>query len=398
VVGGAEDVSVAVVGAGLAGLRTCEALRQHGYRDPITLLGAEPHAPYSRPPLSKEVLRGDDPAVATLRRGDDLAALDVDIRLDVPAVGLDVAARAVRLGDGATVTADDVVIATGATPRRLPGVNLAGVHTLRTVDDCLALRSSLREGARVVVVGAGFIGLEVAASARALGCTVTVVDVLPAPLARVLPAGVGAAVTRLHTDNGVDLRCGVGVAEVRGEGSVGQVALADGSVIAADVVVVGIGVAPETGWLADSGLTVDDGVVCDESLRAAPGIWAVGDVARWRLATGDTARLEHWTNATEQPEAVARNIATGAAEPFETVPYFWSDQYDAKLVCLGFAGAADEMQVVAGSLDEPKWAAMLRSGDRLTAVVGMRMAGRVMKLRPLLAGRASWDDALAAVG
>ena len=391
-------MSVAVVGAGLAGLRTCEALRKHGYREPITLLGAERHAPYSRPPLSKEVLRGDDPAVATLRRGDGLTALDVDVRLGAAAVGLDAATRTITTDDGSTVTADDVVIATGSTPRRLPGVELGGVHTLRTVDDCLALRGLLHTGTRVVVVGAGFIGLEVAASAQALGCAVTVVDVLPAPLARVLPAGVGAAMTRLHVGNGVHLRCGVGVAEVRGDSSVEQVMLADGTTLAADVVVVGIGVAPETGWLHGSGLTLDDGVVCDEALRAAPGIWAAGDVARWRPATGGTARLEHWTNATEQPEAVARNIVNGTTEPFQTVPYFWSDQYDAKLVCLGFTSAADEMQVVAGSVDEPKWVALLRSGDRLTGVVGMRSAGRVMKLRPLLAERASWDDALAAVG
>ena len=389
-------MSVAVVGAGLAGLRTCEALRQQGYAEPIVLLGAEPHPPYSRPPLSKEVLRGDDPAVATLRRKDGLADLDVDVRLGTVAVGLDVASRTIHLESGTSVSADDIVIATGATPRRLPGVSLDGVHTLRTVDDCMALRESLRGGARVVVVGAGFIGLEVAASARALGCAVTVVDILPAPLARVLPAGVGAAVSRLHTDNGVDLRCGVGVAEVSGTGSVEQVRLADGTGLAADVVVVGVGVSPETGWLADSGLTLDDGVVCDESLRAAPGVWAVGDVARWQLPAGGTARLEHWTNATEQPQSVARSIATGTTEPFETVPYFWSDQYDAKLVCLGFATAADEMQVVAGGLDEPKWVALLRSGDRLTGVVGLRMVGRVMKLRPLLAGRTSWDDALAA--
>jgi NADPH-dependent 2,4-dienoyl-CoA reductase/sulfur reductase-like enzyme len=391
-------VSVAVVGAGLAGMRTCEALRQHGYAEPIVLVGAEPHAPYSRPPLSKEVLRGDDPSVATLRHADELSALELDVRLGRVALGLDVEARRLRLDDGAELTADDIVIATGAAPRRLPGVALDGVHTLRTVDDCLALRAVLTEGARVVVVGAGFIGLEVAASARMLGCAVTVVDVLPAPLSRVLPAGVGAAVTRLHAANGVDVRCGVGVADVRGSGAVDHVVLDDGTSLAADVVVVGIGVVPETSWLVRSGLTINDGVECDESLRAAPGIWAIGDIARWRQQTGGTARLEHWTNATEQPQAVARNIVAGTAEPFRTVPYFWSDQYDAKLQCLGFTSAADEMQAVFGALHEPKWVALLRSGDRLSGVVGLRSAGRVMKLRALLAAESSWDDAIAAVG
>jgi NADPH-dependent 2,4-dienoyl-CoA reductase/sulfur reductase-like enzyme len=395
---GAADVSVAVVGAGLAGMRTCEALRQHGYTEPIVLIGAESHAPYSRPPLSKEVLRGDDPSVATLRHGDELGALDVDVRLGRVALALDVEARRLRLDDGTELTADDIVIATGAAPRRLPGAALDGMHTLRTVDDCLALRAALTEGARVVVVGAGFIGLEVAASARTLGCAVTVVDVLPAPLSRVLPAGVGTAVTRLHAANGVDVRCGVGVADVRGSGAVDHVVLDDGTSLAADVVVVGIGVVPETSWLIGSGLTINDGVECDEALRAAPGIWAIGDIARWRQPTGGTARLEHWTNATEQPQAVARNIIAGTSEPFRTVPYFWSDQYDAKLQCLGFTSAADQMQVVVGAIDEPKWVALLRSGDRLSGVVGLRSPGRVMKLRALLAAESSWDDALAAVG
>src|SRR4051794_23262008 len=296
-------MTVAVVGAGLAGLRTCEALRQHGYTGPIVLVGAEPHAPYSRPPLSKEVLRGDDVSVATLRGEAELAALELDVRLGRAAVGLDVDARRVQLDDDSEVSADHVVIATGATPRQLPGVALDGVHTLRTLDDCLAMREPLSAGANVVVVGAGFIGLEVAASARALGCEVTVVDVLPAPLARVLPVGVGAAVTRLHADHGVDLRCGVGVAEVGGTTSVEKVVLDDGTTLAADVVVVGIGVVAETAWLADADLTIDNGLVCDEALRAAPGIWAVGDVARWRQPDGGLARLEHWTNAAEQAQA-----------------------------------------------------------------------------------------------
>jgi NADPH-dependent 2,4-dienoyl-CoA reductase/sulfur reductase-like enzyme len=390
-------VTVAIVGAGLAGLRTAEALRQEGYAGRVVLVGAESHAPYSRPPLSKEVLRGDaDADTATLRSADELTALDLDLRLGTTATSLCVGDRTLGLSDGSDLPFDDLVIATGATPRALPGVQLAGVHVLRTVDDCLALRDVMRPGARVVVVGAGFIGLEVAASARARDCAVTVVDVLAAPLARVLDVAIGGAVTRLHESHGVEFRCGVGVAAVEGRDTVEQIILDDGTSLAADVVVVGIGVVPATQWLSDSALTLDDGVVCDETLRAAPGVWAVGDAARWRPVGGDrTIRLEHWTNATEQPQCVARSIASGEPQPFTTVPYFWSDQYDAKLQSLGTDTLGDELRIVWGGLDEPKWVGLVRSGDGLGAVVGMRAPGRVMKLRPLLAVGASWSDALA---
>lgn len=391
-------MTVAVIGAGLAGLRTCEALRQHGYAEQIVLVGAEEHPPYSRPPLSKEVLRGEaDPTSAHLRTADELAALDLDLRLGVEATSLDVAGRRVHLGDGSTVHADDIVLATGADPRALPGIAGDNVHVLRGIGDCAALQADLRPGARVVVVGAGFIGLEVAASARAMGAGVTVVDVLPAPLARVLPAPVGAAVRRLHEANGVVLRTGVGVAGIgRCEGGGSLVELTDGTSLPADAVVVGIGVVPAAGWLADSGLTIDDGVVCDGSLSAAHGVWAVGDLARWTLPSGATARVEHWTNATEQPQAVARSIVSGRPEPFTSVPYFWSDQYDAKLQSLGFIGPADEMHLVFGDVEAPKWTALLHEGDRLTGVVGMSTAGRVMKARALLSAGASFSDALAA--
>jgi NADPH-dependent 2,4-dienoyl-CoA reductase/sulfur reductase-like enzyme len=390
-------VTVVVAGAGLAGVRTCEALRRRGYDGEIVLLGEERHPPYSRPPLSKEVLRGDrPPSSATLRSSCELAALDVALRLGVRATALRPADRRVELHDGSSIGYDDLVIATGAQPRTLPGVWLRGVHTLRTLDDCDALRAALTEHARVVVVGAGFIGLEVAASARARGAQVTVVDVLTAPLARVLDVEVGEAVGRLHAEHGVDIRCGVGVAEVSGDTTVEQVVLSDGSRLPADVVVVGIGVVPTTGWLDGSGLTVDDGVVCDGSLRAAAGVWAVGDVCRWQSARlGRTVRLEHWTNAGEQPDHVARGIC-GDIAAFDPVPYFWSDQYDAKLQCLGFAGSGDEIAVVRGALDEPRWVALVRSGDRLGGVIGLRSPGQVMKLNPLLAAGAGWADALEA--
>jgi len=359
-------------------------LRRQGYADPIVLIGDEKHAPYSRPPLSKEVLRGDaEPSTATLRGPDQLDALELDLRLGRRAGEVDVAGRRVLLDDGSTVDYDALVIATGATPRHLGGHAFENAHVLRTVDDCLALRTALTDGARVSIVGAGFIGLEVAAAARARGCQVTVLDLLPEPLARVLPTEVGQVVRRLHEDNGVEFRLGAGVDP--------------DTPLDADVIVVGIGAAPDTRWLMTSDLPVEDGVLCDETLQAASGVWAVGDIARWRLGADDTIRVEHWTNATEQPDHVARDIVAGTATPFESVPYFWSDQYDAKLQSLGRANAADEMHVVWGSLDEPKWVALLRDGDRLTGVVGMRAPGRVMKLRGLLASKASYDEALASL-
>jgi NADPH-dependent 2,4-dienoyl-CoA reductase/sulfur reductase-like enzyme len=368
----------------MAGLRTCEALRQQGYAEPIVLIGAEKHPPYTRPPLSKEVLRSEaDASTTTLRTAEDLATLQIDVRLGRSAGGLDVEGRRIRLDDGSDVQFDALVIATGATPRRLPGVAFENAHVLRTVDDCLDLRTQLVDGAKVNIVGAGFIGLEVAASARARGCDVTVIDVLPEPLARVLPVDVGQVVRRLHEEHGVAFRLGTAV---------------DGTTrLDADVVVMGIGVTPETSWLEGSGLTLDDGVVCDASLRAAPGVWAVGDVARWSTSDSSTLRVEHWTNATEQPHHVARNIVAGTSTTFETVPYFWSDQYDAKLQSLGACAPADEFTVGWGSLDEPKWVALLQHGDELTGVVGMRAPGRVMKVRGLLAAGASYDEALASL-
>ena len=366
----------------MAGLRTCEALRQQGYAEPIVLIGAEKHPPYTRPPLSKEVLRSEaDASTATLRTADELAALEIDVRLGRSAVALDVDGHRVSLDDGSAVEFGALVIATGATPRRLQGSAFAGAHVLRSIDDCLELRTKLVDGAKVSVVGAGFIGLEVAASARARGCEVTVIDVLSEPLARVLPTEIGRAVRRMHEEHGVTFQLGA--------------AVAPDSDLHADVVVVGIGVTPETAWLEASGLAIDDGVSCDSSLRAAPGVWAVGDVARWLTADGSTVRVEHWTNATEQPHHVARDIVTGTTTPFDSVPYFWSDQYDAKLQSLGACGAADEFQLAWGSLDEPKWVALQRSGDRLSSVVGMRAPGRVMKLRGLIAAGASYDEALA---
>ena len=388
-----------VVGGGLAALRTCEALRREGYDGRLTLVGAEPHRPYARPPLSKEVLRGDAPAESTaLRTPDEYAELDVELRLGVAATALDLTARRVTLAGGTTLPYDRLVIATGATPRRLPGTEgLAGVHVLRTLDDAQALAAAFAGGPRVAVVGAGFIGGEVAASARALGLDVTLIEALPVPLARVLGAEMGAACGRLHQEHGVDLRLGVGVDAVEGDGRVERLLLSDGSTVDADVVVVGIGVVPETAWLAGSGLTLDDGVVCDDRCRAAPDVYAVGDVARWSNPLfGESMRLEHWTNASEQAVAVARALLHPDAPPYAPVPYFWSDQYDAKIQFLGMPCEGGEVRVVAGSVDEGRFVALYREqdGSTLRGVLGLRSNRAVMRLRPLLAEPTPWADAV----
>jgi 3-phenylpropionate/trans-cinnamate dioxygenase ferredoxin reductase subunit len=273
-----------VVGGSLAGLRAAEALRRLGFDGRLHFVGAERHRPYDRPPLSKEVLRGTRaPEQLALTRPEAFDALELELHLGRRAIALEPGRRTLLLEGGERLAYDGLVIATGATPRRLPGTPaLAGIHTLRSLDDCLAIRAELERGPRVAVVGAGFIGSEVAASCRERGLEVSMIEALPAPLAHALGDQLGALCAAVHRDHGVDLRCGVGVAGFDGTDRVEGVRLADGSVVGADLVVVGIGVVPETDWLVSSGLSLDDGVVCDEtSATTAPGVVAAGDVARW---------------------------------------------------------------------------------------------------------------------
>src|SRR5581483_3996229 len=286
------------------------------------------------------------------------------------------------------------------TPRRLPGTEgLAGVHVLRTLEECLALRAELETAGRVCVVGAGFIGAEVAASARVRGVEVTVLEALPAPLARAFPSELGAACAALHLDQGVDLRCGVTVAGFEGDGRVTGVRLGDGTVIDADVVVVGIGVVPETGWLESSGLTLDNGVVCDSTCAtSAPGVVAAGDIARWpNNLFGETMRVEHWSNAVEQGAAAARRLLAGPGEAaeFAPVPYFWSDQYDAKIQFLGRCCPTDEVRIVNGSVDERKFVALFGRDGRLVGALAFSRPRLLMAYRKLLAAKTSFEDALA---
>lgn len=393
---------VVVVGASLAGLRACETLRSDGFTGRVTLIGAETHLPYDRPPLSKKVLAGEwEPDRIVLRQPADVEALGLDLRLGVPAAALDLDARAVALGDGTDVPFDGLILATGSFTRRLPGQEqLPIVHELRTLDDSLALRARIVDGsARVVVIGAGFIGLEVAATARTCGCEVTVLEGLPAPLIRGLGAEMGAAATAVHADEGIAIRCGVMVAELRADG----VRLDDGTVVPADVIVVGIGVAPTTGWLDGSGLELRDGVVCDATLAAGPpGVYAAGDLARWpNELYGEEVRVEHWTNAAEQGVAAARNLLAtaggGRGEAYAPVPFFWSDQAKHRIQFLGESATTEDddvVEVVVGSPDQHRFVALYGRRGRLWGALGVNSPRLVMPYRKLLEQAASWDDAL----
>jgi 3-phenylpropionate/trans-cinnamate dioxygenase ferredoxin reductase subunit len=390
--------SVAIVGTSLAGLRAAETLRRDGYSDRIIAISAEPHLPYDRPPLSKELLRGEWEPDQILLRKQGVDDLELEWRLDARAVNLDVAAREVELHDGERVAFDGLVIATGSTPRRMPNQpNLAGVLTLRTLDDALALRELLGARPKVVVIGAGFIGAEVAATCRMRGLDVTMLEMLPQPMVRGLGPEIGAAIAGVHRDHGVDLRLGVAVDGIDGdgEGQVVGVRLGDGSHVDADVVVVGVGVVPETSWLESSGLTLDNGVVCDASCCAAPNIVVAGDVARWPnlLFGGTMMRLEHWTNATEQGVHAARRLL-GDESAFAPVPFVWSDQYDRKIQSVGLVSPDADVHIAHGTLEERQFVALFGKDSRIVGALGFNRPRNVMQYRRMIAEHGSWDDAL----
>jgi len=390
---------IVVVGASLAGLRAAEELRRLGFAGTLSLVGAEPHLPYDRPPLSKEFLAGttDADGIALRRRPYD--DLDLDLRLGVRATGLDVAGRVVTT-DAGEIPYDGAVIATGAVPRRLPNQPaLSGIHVLRTLDDATALRADLDGASRVLVVGAGFIGAEVAATCRARGIDVTVLEALPSPMVRGLGPVLGDTLAGLHRAHGVDLRLSVGVAGFEGTARVERVLLDDGSAVDADVVLVGVGAVPATDWLLGSGLTIDNGVVCDATLLAAPGVVAAGDLARWPNPAfgGEVMRLEHWTNATEQGVAAAARLlaADGEAQPFSSVPFVWSDQYDVKIQVVGHVRGDDDLEIVDGTLDERRFVAIFGRDGRLSGAVAFNRPRLLMQYRRLLVEGASFADALA---
>lgn len=365
--------TVAVVGASLAGLWAARALRSQGYDGRLVLIGEEPHRPYDRPPLSKEFLAGSVDASALLLEGDG-EDLDAQWLLGATAVGLDPRVRTVLLRGGRTVAADGVVVATGAAARRLPGSGgMAGVHVLRTLDDARALRAELAHGGRLVVVGGGFIGAEVASTACALGLDVTVVEAAPVPLGGTLGPAMARVVASLHSDHGVRLVCGAGVRALSGGSRVGAVLLDDGRSIPADTVVVGVGARPCTEWLAGSGLALDDGVTCDADGRTnLPGVVAVGDCASWYdPVAGRHVRAEHWTAARERPEAaVAALLGTTWRQPARP-GYFWSDQYGVRIQFAGQAAGADAVTVEEGDPADRSFLAVYRQAGATVAVLAM---------------------------
>ncbi|SEE83205.1 Reductase C-terminal [Streptomyces sp. 3213] len=384
-----------MVGASLAGLSAARSLRKQGYDGRLVVIGDEPHRPYDRPPLSKEFLAG------TLGEADlALESDDEDLRaewlLGARAVALQVdgAERVLLLDDGREVRADGVVLATGAVARNLPGTDgLAGVHTLRTLDDARALRDELALGGRLVVIGGGFIGAEVASTAYALGLDVTVIEAAPTPLAGPLGETMGGIVSALHEAHGVRLLCGAGVKGLSGEDRVDAVLLEDGRTVPADIVVVGVGARPCVDWLEGSGVELDNGVKCGADGRTGvAGVVAVGDCANWYdPRAGSHRRVEHWTGARERPDAaVAALLSWGAAEPgVPRPPYFWSDQYGVKIQFAGHAAGADSVTVEEGAPGDRSFLAVYRCAGQPVAVLAMDQPRLFMRWRKQLAATVS---------
>jgi NADPH-dependent 2,4-dienoyl-CoA reductase/sulfur reductase-like enzyme len=402
------DSTTVIVGASLAGINAARTLRLQGHTGSIIVVDADSERPYDRPPLSKQILTGEwEPEKILLPAGKE--DLDLEFRLGVRAKAVDLGARQITLEgvDGAVANTafDSLIIASGASARRLPdSAGIVGVHVVRTLADSLALRAELDAGpSRVVVIGAGFIGAEVASSCRKRGIEVTLVEAMPLPLERILGTEMGQVCAQVHIENGVDLRLGVGVLQletetVDGVEKVIGVALSDGTTVATEIVVVGIGVTLNIDWLEGSGLTLDDGVVCDNTLLAAPGVVAAGDIARYPSARfGRMLRVEHWETAIAGGEAAARRLLAEASGEtpvaFDPIPWFWSDQYDRKIQLAGRPMPTDTCVVVHGSTDEFRFVALYGDGDRLTGVLGMNRPRHVVQLRALFEEGASFSEA-----
>jgi 3-phenylpropionate/trans-cinnamate dioxygenase ferredoxin reductase component len=390
--------NIVIVGASLAGLRTAEALRKRGYAGRLWLVGDEPHAPYDRPPLSKQVLTGEwDAGRVFFRQKEGYGALSLDLVLGQRALSLDTRARKLTLSNADVLDYDGLVIATGAQARPLPiGHELAGVHVLRTLDDSLAIRAALLKSPRVLVVGAGFIGLEVAAVCRKLALDVTVIEADPLPLARSLGTQVGEAVARLHREHGVDLSCGLTLQALEGGAQVERARLSDGTILEVDLVVVGIGVVPQVGWLAESGVTIGNGVECDARCETnVPGVFAAGDVASAPNPLFDeTMRIEHWSNAVDQAQLVAAGLLGETPASQAALPYFWSDQYDVKLQFAGRVRPDDTLILIDGTLDDRAYVALYGRAGMLRGVLACNRPGQFIRFRKLISERATLETAL----
>jgi 3-phenylpropionate/trans-cinnamate dioxygenase ferredoxin reductase subunit len=368
--------TITVVGTSLAGFSTAQQLRAQGFDGRLVMVGAEVHLPYDRPPLSKDFLTGkSEQADLALAEQSDFDELEAEWVLGVPVAQLRPSNASVDLVNGEQISTDGVVVATGASPRRLPGAEgVDGVHVLRTMEDATALRDELTTGRpQVVVIGAGFIGAEVASSCRRLGLDVTIVEAAELPLARALGPSMGAACSQLHAEHGVAVRFGIGVEGLRTSfGRVVGVDLSNGEQLPADVVVSGIGVQPNTAWLAESGLGLHDGVLCDSGgVTDLPNIVAVGDVARtFRHDLGRAVRIEHWTNAMSQPRVAVRNLLAGITnEQHNEIPYFWSDQYGVRIQFAGTVHPDDDVRITDGAVDDRCFVAQYERAGQLVGVL-----------------------------
>ncbi|CAN5201074.1 FAD-dependent oxidoreductase [soil metagenome] len=389
-----------VVGASLAGVKAVRAARAAGYDGQIVLVGDEEHLPYDRPPLSKQFL-AEERGLPHFHDAEFYAdELDATLLLGTPASSLLPAEHVVVVG-GERVRYDALVLATGATPRVIPEfAGTPGVHTLRNVDDAAAIRMAIDAGRDITILGAGFIGAEIASAARKSGCRVTIVEASMFPLERALGKSMGRSISAMHGRNGVDLRCGVTITKVSADANgLNGIVLSDGTNLRTDILLVSIGAVPATAWLEDSGISMspDGGVVCNEFLETSlEGVFAAGDIAYWpNSAMGSPMRLEHWTSANEQGAVAGRNaIHPAERTAYSTVPYFWSDWYGNRIQFAGKAGS-EEPEVVFGALDDDRFVALYRSGDRLIGALAVNEPSKIMKDRRRIAEGTEWKAALA---
>jgi 3-phenylpropionate/trans-cinnamate dioxygenase ferredoxin reductase component len=382
---------VVIIGAGAAGLATAEALRDRGWAGEIVLIGDEPHAPYDRPPLSKQLLAGDEEFdFVQLATPAACASRDIELRLGIKATRLDTENKIVHLAEREAIGYDSLVIATGVEARRLPPAEgIGGILTLRTFENAMDLRAHMTRGQHVLIVGAGFIGLEVAATAIANGCIVDVVEPAPSVLLGKFPKELAQRIEATHVTKGVRFHFGQVVEDwnVR-EGRIESVTLADGTTLRSDAVLVGIGTVPSVGWLEESGLEIANGVVCDAQGQAAQDVYAVGDVANWfHPMLGGNQRIEHRLSAGEQAQVVAA-VLTGMDVPHLDLPFFWTDQYDEKWQAYGYVHGDSELEIVLDDIDANRLVAVLRRNGHLEAVIGKNAAKQLIPYRRDLRGAA----------
>ncbi|WP_370937420.1 NAD(P)/FAD-dependent oxidoreductase [Amycolatopsis sp. cg13] len=387
---------IVVVGGSVAAVNAADGLRRAGHEGEITLVSAENVLPYDRPPLSKDALReGQQHAALLIKEPGWYEENAVDVSLGAAAVGLDAAGKTVFLKGGRELSYDGLVVATGSRTRPLPVLEgVPGVHEVRSLSDSLSLHEHLLPGRHLVVIGAGFIGLEVAATARKMGLDVSVVEIAPVPLTRVLGAELGRWFQEHHVGHGVNLYCGNEIERVERTPNGSRVHLADGTVLVADLIVAGVGVQPATDWLDGSGVETANGVVCDEMLRTtAPDVVAAGDLVHWpNRLFGETMRVEQWLNAVEQGVHAARTLL-GESEPFAPVPYFWSDQFEAKVKFVGHVSGDDQVKIT--KADEKSLVALFGRGDRLRGVLCVNAPRQLALGKRAILDGVSWADAVA---